>query len=147
MCSSHLQTTHAWCAELGCAPLAPPSPCPISGHALLVVSWSNSGSLKPWEARLLGQVKGCPSLQNELQEIPLVLYLFALISVTWLWGGLHLAYRHLWMLVFFIIFNSLQVRAGAFSFGAFAELGVVSPTHISGISASAEARNLYSAYF
>ncbi|KAF1420925.1 G-protein coupled receptor 98, partial [Spheniscus magellanicus] len=41
-------------------------------------------------------------------EIPLVLYLFALVSVTWLWGGLHMAYRHLWMLVFFIIFNSLQ---------------------------------------
>ncbi|XP_041278151.1 adhesion G-protein coupled receptor V1-like [Onychostruthus taczanowskii] len=41
-------------------------------------------------------------------EIPLVLYLFALISITWLWGGLHMAYQHLWMLVFFIIFNSLQ---------------------------------------
>ncbi|XP_074850311.1 adhesion G-protein coupled receptor V1 [Carettochelys insculpta] len=41
-------------------------------------------------------------------EIPLVLYLFALISTTWLWGGLHMAYRHLWMLVFFVIFNSLQ---------------------------------------
>ncbi|XP_032062639.1 adhesion G-protein coupled receptor V1 [Aythya fuligula] len=41
-------------------------------------------------------------------EIPLVLYLFALISITWLWGGLHMAYRQLWMLVFFIIFNSLQ---------------------------------------
>ncbi|XP_069819007.1 adhesion G-protein coupled receptor V1 isoform X3 [Dendropsophus ebraccatus] len=41
-------------------------------------------------------------------EIPLILYLFALISVTWLWGGLHMAYRHLWMLVLFIIFNSLQ---------------------------------------
>ncbi|NWQ77266.1 GPR98 protein, partial [Columbina picui] len=77
-------------------------------------------------------------------EIPLVLYLFALISVTWLWGGLHLAYRHLWMLVFFIIFNSLQVRAGAFSFRAFVKLGVVSPTHILVISASAEALILYS---
>uniref|UniRef100_A0A8D0GBE7 G-protein coupled receptors family 2 profile 2 domain-containing protein n=1 Tax=Sphenodon punctatus TaxID=8508 RepID=A0A8D0GBE7_SPHPU len=41
-------------------------------------------------------------------EIPLLLYLFALISITWLWGGLHMAYRHLWMLVFFVIFNSLQ---------------------------------------
>ncbi|XP_054434571.1 adhesion G-protein coupled receptor V1 [Pteronotus mesoamericanus] len=41
-------------------------------------------------------------------EIPLVLYLFALISVTWLWGGLHMAYRHFWMLVLFVIFNSLQ---------------------------------------
>ncbi|KAF4804093.1 G-protein coupled receptor [Turdus rufiventris] len=45
-------------------------------------------------------------------EIPLVLYLFALISITWLWGGLHMAYRHLWMLVFFIIFNSLQTDNG-----------------------------------
>lgn len=42
-------------------------------------------------------------------EIPLVLYLFALISLTWLWGGLHMAYRHFWMLVLFVIFNSLQV--------------------------------------
>ncbi|XP_036063369.1 adhesion G-protein coupled receptor V1 [Onychomys torridus] len=41
-------------------------------------------------------------------EIPLILYLFALVSVTWLWGGLHLAYRHFWMLVLFVIFNSLQ---------------------------------------
>uniref|UniRef100_A0A8D2L5S3 G-protein coupled receptors family 2 profile 2 domain-containing protein n=2 Tax=Varanus komodoensis TaxID=61221 RepID=A0A8D2L5S3_VARKO len=41
-------------------------------------------------------------------EIPLVLYLFALISITWLWGGLHMAYRLLWMLVFFVIFNCLQ---------------------------------------
>ncbi|KAM8777301.1 adhesion G-protein coupled receptor V1 [Rhynchonycteris naso] len=41
-------------------------------------------------------------------EIPLVLYLFALISVTWLWGGLHMAYRHFWMLILFVIFNSLQ---------------------------------------
>ncbi|CAH2297028.1 G- coupled receptor 98 [Pelobates cultripes] len=41
-------------------------------------------------------------------EIPLILYLFALISMTWLWGGLHMAYRQLWMLVLFIIFNSLQ---------------------------------------
>lgn len=56
-------------------------------------------------------------------EIPLVLYLFALISVTWLWGGLHMAYRHLWMLVFFIIFNSLQVRASMWSFGLLADLG------------------------
>ncbi|XP_069912554.1 adhesion G-protein coupled receptor V1 [Oryctolagus cuniculus] len=41
-------------------------------------------------------------------EIPLILYLFALISMTWLWGGLHMAYRHFWMLVLFVIFNSLQ---------------------------------------
>ncbi|KAL2779432.1 adhesion G-protein coupled receptor V1 precursor [Daubentonia madagascariensis] len=41
-------------------------------------------------------------------EIPLILYLFALISMTWLWGGLHMAYRHFWMLLLFVIFNSLQ---------------------------------------
>ncbi|XP_075449203.1 adhesion G-protein coupled receptor V1 isoform X3 [Ascaphus truei] len=49
-------------------------------------------------------------------EIPLILYLFALISVTWLWGGLHMAYRYLWMLVLFIIFNSLQ---GLYAFVAY----------------------------
>ncbi|XP_058430567.1 adhesion G-protein coupled receptor V1 isoform X1 [Marmota monax] len=41
-------------------------------------------------------------------EIPLILYLFALISMAWLWGGLHMAYRQFWMLVLFVIFNSLQ---------------------------------------
>ncbi|KAM4808264.1 adhesion G-protein coupled receptor V1 [Rhinophrynus dorsalis] len=41
-------------------------------------------------------------------EIPLILCLFALISISWLWGGLHMAYRDLWMLVLLIIFNSLQ---------------------------------------
>ncbi|KAL0605341.1 Adhesion G-protein coupled receptor V1 [Plecturocebus cupreus] len=48
------------------------------------------------------------SVLLESEEIPLILYLFALISVTWLWGGLHMAYRHFWMLVLFVIFNSLQ---------------------------------------
>ncbi|XP_053330924.1 adhesion G-protein coupled receptor V1 [Spea bombifrons] len=46
--------------------------------------------------------------RTNASEVPLILYLFALISITWLWGGLHMAYRHLWMLVLFIIFNSLQ---------------------------------------
>ncbi|XP_048383057.2 adhesion G-protein coupled receptor V1 isoform X4 [Stegostoma tigrinum] len=41
-------------------------------------------------------------------EVPLVLYLFVLISLTWLWGGLHMAYRHFWMLILFVIFNTLQ---------------------------------------
>uniref|UniRef100_A0A8C4S4U8 Adhesion G-protein coupled receptor V1 n=1 Tax=Erpetoichthys calabaricus TaxID=27687 RepID=A0A8C4S4U8_ERPCA len=40
-------------------------------------------------------------------EVPLVLYLFGLISFVWLWGGLHMAYRQLWMLIFFVIFNTL----------------------------------------
>ncbi|XP_059825311.1 adhesion G-protein coupled receptor V1 [Hypanus sabinus] len=41
-------------------------------------------------------------------EVPLVLYLFALISLTWLWGGLHMAYRHFWILILYAIFNILQ---------------------------------------
>ncbi|XP_067885769.1 adhesion G-protein coupled receptor V1 [Heterodontus francisci] len=41
-------------------------------------------------------------------EVPLVLYLFTLISLTWLWGGLHMAYRDFWMLILFVIFNILQ---------------------------------------
>uniref|UniRef100_UPI00398F1058 adhesion G-protein coupled receptor V1 isoform X2 n=1 Tax=Pristiophorus japonicus TaxID=55135 RepID=UPI00398F1058 len=41
-------------------------------------------------------------------EVPLVLYLFALITLTWLWGGLHMAYRYFWMLILFVIFNIVQ---------------------------------------
>ncbi|XP_032809135.2 adhesion G-protein coupled receptor V1 isoform X2 [Petromyzon marinus] len=41
-------------------------------------------------------------------EVPLILYLFVLITLSWLWGGLHLAYRRLWMLILFVICNSLQ---------------------------------------
>ncbi|XP_028834405.1 adhesion G-protein coupled receptor V1 isoform X2 [Denticeps clupeoides] len=40
-------------------------------------------------------------------EVPMVLCLFALVSLEWLWGGLHMAYRDLWMLVLYIIFNVL----------------------------------------
>ncbi|KAM8885173.1 adhesion G-protein coupled receptor V1 [Spinachia spinachia] len=40
-------------------------------------------------------------------EVPLVLYLFLLISLVWLWAGLHMAYRDLWMLILYVIFNCL----------------------------------------
>ncbi|XP_017551078.2 adhesion G-protein coupled receptor V1 isoform X2 [Pygocentrus nattereri] len=38
-------------------------------------------------------------------EIPMVLYLFALVSLVCLWAGLHMAYRYLWMLILLVIFN------------------------------------------
>uniref|UniRef100_A0A8D3DRH1 Adhesion G-protein coupled receptor V1 n=1 Tax=Scophthalmus maximus TaxID=52904 RepID=A0A8D3DRH1_SCOMX len=40
-------------------------------------------------------------------EVPLVLYLFLLISLVWLWAGLHMGYRNLWMLILYVIFNCL----------------------------------------
>ncbi|XP_030633613.1 adhesion G-protein coupled receptor V1 [Chanos chanos] len=40
-------------------------------------------------------------------EVPLVLYLFALVSVVCVWAGLHMAYRYLWMLILLVIFNIL----------------------------------------
>ncbi|XP_056276017.1 adhesion G-protein coupled receptor V1 [Pseudoliparis swirei] len=40
-------------------------------------------------------------------EVPLVLYLFLLISLVWLWAGLHVGYRSLWMLILYVIFNCL----------------------------------------
>ncbi|XP_068617051.1 adhesion G-protein coupled receptor V1 [Brachionichthys hirsutus] len=40
-------------------------------------------------------------------EVPLVLYLFTLASLVWLWAGLHMAYRYLWMLILYVIFNCL----------------------------------------
>ena len=43
-------------------------------------------------------------------EVRLMLVLWALIIITWLWGGLHMAYSQLWMLVFFCIFNIITVK-------------------------------------
>lgn len=43
-------------------------------------------------------------------EIRTLLCFWFVITVTWLWGGLHLAYGQLWMLVMFCIFNIIQVR-------------------------------------
>uniref|UniRef100_A0A3Q2PRU9 Adhesion G-protein coupled receptor V1 n=1 Tax=Fundulus heteroclitus TaxID=8078 RepID=A0A3Q2PRU9_FUNHE len=40
-------------------------------------------------------------------EVPLVLYLFLLISLVWLWAGLHMGYRYPWMLILYVIFNCL----------------------------------------
>ncbi|KAF3695921.1 Monogenic audiogenic seizure susceptibility protein 1 -like protein [Channa argus] len=40
-------------------------------------------------------------------EVPMVLYLFLLISLVWLWGGLHMGYRYMWMLILYVIFNCL----------------------------------------
>ncbi|XP_039258016.2 adhesion G-protein coupled receptor V1-like isoform X1 [Styela clava] len=41
-------------------------------------------------------------------EIPLLFWFFFLLSFSWLWGGLHLAYGQMWMLVLFILFNMVQ---------------------------------------
>ncbi|XP_017272706.1 adhesion G-protein coupled receptor V1 [Kryptolebias marmoratus] len=40
-------------------------------------------------------------------EVPLVLYLFLLISLVWLWAGLHMGFKFLWMLILYVIFNCL----------------------------------------
>uniref|UniRef100_A0A3P8TGE6 Adhesion G-protein coupled receptor V1 n=1 Tax=Amphiprion percula TaxID=161767 RepID=A0A3P8TGE6_AMPPE len=40
-------------------------------------------------------------------EVLLVLYLFLLIFLVWLWAGLHMGYRYLWMLILYVIFNCL----------------------------------------
>ncbi|KAI1900416.1 hypothetical protein AGOR_G00049720 [Albula goreensis] len=40
-------------------------------------------------------------------EVPMVLVLFALVSLVWMWAGLHMAYGYLWMLILYVIFNFL----------------------------------------
>lgn len=47
-------------------------------------------------------------------EVPLVLYLFLLVSLVWLWAGLHMGYKHMWMLVLYIISNCLLVSSLAY---------------------------------
>nr|CAB3264082.1 mucin-5AC [Phallusia mammillata] len=41
-------------------------------------------------------------------EIPLLFLSFFLIAFTWLWGGIHLAFGHMWALVLFIVSNFIQ---------------------------------------
>uniref|UniRef100_A0A8B9KDR7 Adhesion G protein-coupled receptor V1 n=1 Tax=Astyanax mexicanus TaxID=7994 RepID=A0A8B9KDR7_ASTMX len=41
-------------------------------------------------------------------EVPMVLYLFALVTLVCLWAGLHMAYRYLWMLILLVIFNGIN---------------------------------------
>ncbi|KAL4228132.1 hypothetical protein ACF0H5_013567 [Mactra antiquata] len=43
-----------------------------------------------------------------INEIRTLLLFWAVIITTWLWGGLHLVYGHLWMLILFCIFNIIQ---------------------------------------
>ena len=49
-------------------------------------------------------------------EVPLVLYLFLLIFLVWLWAGLHMGYRSLWMLILYVIFNCLLVSSWTYLF-------------------------------
>ncbi|KAL1783722.1 G-protein coupled receptor 98 [Sigmodon hispidus] len=77
---------------------------PLTCLVVVFVVFIHAYQLKP-------QWKGYDDIfrgRTNAAEIPLILYLFALISMTWLWGGLHVAYRHFWMLILFVIFNSLQ---------------------------------------
>ncbi|KAI7812377.1 adhesion G-protein coupled receptor V1-like isoform X1 [Triplophysa rosa] len=38
-------------------------------------------------------------------EVPMMLYLFSLITLVCLWAGLHMAYRYQWMLILLVILN------------------------------------------
>lgn len=58
---------------------------------------------------LLWSLFCCWLLLSFATEVPLVLYLFLLISLVWLWAGLHMGYRNLWMLILYVIFNCLLV--------------------------------------
>ncbi|KAG7268319.1 hypothetical protein CRUP_038334 [Coryphaenoides rupestris] len=52
---------------------------------------------------------GCGRWWKWQGEVPMVLYLFALVSLVWLWAGLHMGYRDQWMLILYVIFNCLLV--------------------------------------
>ncbi|KAH3717902.1 hypothetical protein DPMN_060698 [Dreissena polymorpha] len=43
-----------------------------------------------------------------ITEMRMLLLFWGTIIITWLWGGLHLVYGQLWMLVLFAIFNIIQ---------------------------------------
>ncbi|XP_064619709.1 adhesion G-protein coupled receptor V1-like [Lineus longissimus] len=43
-----------------------------------------------------------------VNEVRILLLFFTIVILTWLWGGLHLAFSHVWWLVLFCIFNIIQ---------------------------------------
>ncbi|XP_055956200.1 adhesion G-protein coupled receptor V1 [Patella vulgata] len=43
-----------------------------------------------------------------ITEIQIILGFYIVIVLTWLWGGLHMVYGQLWMLILFCIFNIIQ---------------------------------------
>ena len=45
-------------------------------------------------------------------EVRLTLLFWVVLILTWLWGGLHMVYGQLWMLILFCIFDILQVSMG-----------------------------------
>uniref|UniRef100_A0A4W3JB69 Adhesion G-protein coupled receptor V1 n=1 Tax=Callorhinchus milii TaxID=7868 RepID=A0A4W3JB69_CALMI len=74
--------------------------CLVGVFVIFIYAYQMNEQWKSYDDIFRGRANGT--------EVPLVLYLFALISLTWLWGGLHMAYGHLWMLILFVIFNSFQ---------------------------------------
>lgn len=46
---------------------------------------------------------------NVFLEVRHVILLFVLVSITWLFAGLHLAYGYLWMVILFAIFDVMLV--------------------------------------
>uniref|UniRef100_A0A8B9KFU6 Adhesion G protein-coupled receptor V1 n=1 Tax=Astyanax mexicanus TaxID=7994 RepID=A0A8B9KFU6_ASTMX len=60
-------------------------------------------------------------------EVPMVLYLFALVTLVCLWAGLHMAYRYLWMLILLVIFNVFLVRMSTFFINHLNDASVLMP--------------------
>lgn len=70
-------------------------------------------------------------------EVPLVLYLFLLISLVWLWAGLHMGYKKLWMLILYVIFNCLLVSPMTYSSVVFLHMLANMSTYIHFIPSAA----------
>lgn len=66
-----------------------------------------------------------------------MLYLFLLISLVWLWAGLHMGYKKLWMLILYVIFNCLLVSPVTYSSIVFLHMLANMSTYIHFIPAAA----------
>nr|XP_006010253.1 PREDICTED: G-protein coupled receptor 98-like [Latimeria chalumnae] len=83
-----------------CTAALVPLICLVGVFVIFIHAYQVTQQWKAYDDVFRGRTNGA--------EVPLVLCLFGLVFLTWLWGGLHMGYRQLWMLVLYVIFNTLQ---------------------------------------
>ncbi|XP_057687080.1 adhesion G-protein coupled receptor V1 isoform X4 [Corythoichthys intestinalis] len=82
-----------------CTAVLVPLICLVAVLVIFIHVYQVSSQWKAYDDVYRGRANGT--------EVPLVLYLFLLISLVWLWAGLHMGYKQMWMLVLYIISNCL----------------------------------------
>ncbi|XP_071506649.1 adhesion G-protein coupled receptor V1-like [Diadema antillarum] len=82
------------------AAMAPAALCLLGVLVVLIQAYQVKPQWKRYDDIYMGSYN--------TTEYKILLVFWFLISMTWLWGGLHMAYSQLWQLILFCIFNIAQ---------------------------------------